>query len=148
MDDAISEIHPGLLSSVAALLPQDPKPHTDREVWAKTEAERTTEVRKYRAVLLKYADQNMTKTLMAVSACLDFDYQIYKMLGEALGFTVSLEQFEKLLRFPFVREEVHEDPKKRRFRVVGVLPILLKHEQPPLYLQAQQWLSKWYYNES
>ncbi|MEM8504586.1 MAG: hypothetical protein AAF716_15695 [Cyanobacteria bacterium P01_D01_bin.1] len=54
--------------------------------------------------LLKYVDEGLRDAIRALSACRAFDFEIYRLLGEALNFTVDTAIFRRLVGFSFVRQ--------------------------------------------
>ncbi len=54
--------------------------------------------------LLKWVDDGLRDAIRAVSACRAFDFEIYRLLGEALSFAVDRATFRRLVGFSFVRQ--------------------------------------------
>ncbi len=69
--------------------------------------------------LLKYVDDGLRDAIRALSACRTFDFEIYQVLGEKLGFDAKKASFRKLVGFSFVRQVAQQGDE--RFRIHDLL---------------------------
>jgi tetratricopeptide (TPR) repeat protein len=54
--------------------------------------------------LLRYVTEGMRYAIHGLSACRAFDFEIYRLLGKSLDYTVDRPTFNQLVRFSFVRQ--------------------------------------------
>lgn len=70
--------------------------------------------------IMRYADREQAIAIEALATCLDFDYDLYKILGDQLGFATSRSKFDELVQAPYVRI-MAGDGKNLRYRVVELV---------------------------
>lgn len=58
---------------------------------------------------LRFETADVKKAIIALSSCRQFDREIYDMLGERLGFSHSLEEFEDLCNRPLATRAANDD---------------------------------------
>jgi tetratricopeptide (TPR) repeat protein len=95
--------------------------------------------------LLRYVSQDVRAALSALSACRAFDFELYKRLGEALGFAPYQANFDLITGFSFVRKAV--DIGLNGYRLHGLLRRLNYEAGQEKLLAAHQFLEQYYRTE-
>lgn len=89
--------------------------------------------------LLKYTDSDIKYAIHALSACREFDFQIYQLLGENLEFTTDRPTFEHLIGFSFIKHI--EQAGKISYRIHDLLRRL---DDNPRIEASHRLLTKYY----
>jgi hypothetical protein len=91
--------------------------------------------------LLNNVKTEIRDAVEALSAALDFDYKIFKMLGEKLGLQLTRTYFDDLTRFSFV-EQLDKD----RYRIHDLLSRLDYESGNERTRQAHEVLAQYYWD--
>jgi hypothetical protein len=93
--------------------------------------------------LLSNVNKEIRYAVEALSAALDFDYTIYKMLGDKLQLQPTRASFDVLTRFSFV-----EQLDKGRYRIHDLLRRLDNESGNEMTRQAHQVLAQYYWDNN
>ncbi len=93
--------------------------------------------------LLKHVgDAELGDAIRALSACHDFDRDLYLMLGKSLHFQATAAKFRILTHFSFVWQD--RERREGWYRIHGLLRRLYNKEQDPMTLDAHKFLEEHY----